>query len=43
MKVDLFTLTARELAAATGSKLYFDYIKDVEAALTFYSFHPLDL
>jgi bacillithiol biosynthesis cysteine-adding enzyme BshC len=42
MRADLLTLGPRELPAATGSKLYRDYIAGVEKAFAFYSFYPLD-
>lgn len=42
MKADLLTLDPRELPAATGSRLYRDYIAGVERAFAFYSFRPLD-
>lgn len=42
MSTDLLTLDPRELPAATGSKLYFDYIAASDQALDFYSFRLLD-
>jgi len=42
MIAHLMTLDPRELPAATGSRLYWDYISGVERAFAFYSFRPLD-
>ena len=42
MKAHLVTLDPRELPAATGSKLYADYVSGVGKARSFYSWHPLD-
>ena len=42
MKADLLTLDPRELPAATGTKLYADYVAGADRALAFYSWRPLD-
>lgn len=42
MKAEIITLDPRDLPAATGSKLYTDYVAGVDRALGFYSFRPLD-
>lgn len=42
MKADLLTLDPRELPAATGSNLYWDYVAGAQDALAFYSLGPLD-
>jgi bacillithiol biosynthesis cysteine-adding enzyme BshC len=42
MNANLLTLDPGELPAATGSKLYSDYLTGVEKACAFYSWRPLD-
>jgi bacillithiol biosynthesis cysteine-adding enzyme BshC len=42
MKATLSTLDLQELPAATGSRLYTDYIAGTDRALGFYTFGPLD-
>jgi bacillithiol biosynthesis cysteine-adding enzyme BshC len=42
MKAHLLTLDPRELPAATGSKLYAEYVAGVGQARSFYSWRPLD-